>query len=182
MLRFVFLPTLFNSVECTQLGNKQAEKAAPQEAVYPSNLSAALYELGDYPGCFQAICRATNNCPDSEANSNLLSRLSLRLAKTLAHGVRRGDISPQSIQDGSTVLERLKKSADAGSSTNTDLVRAWNDWKRVEDETETVAKGAASARTRLSQLPIFRKGSCVDTCRLRLDNAHLRTISIAIRR
>lgn len=123
--------------------------------MYPSNLSAALYELGDYATCFQAICRAIDKCPD--ANATLLPRLYLRLAKTLSHGVRNASISGQSLKDNSTAIDRM----ESAKGMNVEFERALRDWRREKTDMATVADGAAKAKSRLAHLPIFKKNAYV---------------------
>ncbi|THH19933.1 hypothetical protein EUX98_g8683 [Antrodiella citrinella] len=133
----------------------QAEAAAPHEAVYSSNLSAALYELGDYASCLQAICRATNKLTEQEAQSSLSPRLSTRLAKTLSYGVREGKISADLIQSSAVVIEKLSTEG-AKPSASDELVTAWKLWDKVDGEMDVVRKGAPDAQIRLSRLPMFK--------------------------
>jgi hypothetical protein len=52
----------------------QAEKFDGTNPVYPSNLSAALFELGDYKGCTDAILRSWSLQPESAlASKSLMS-------------------------------------------------------------------------------------------------------------
>lgn len=136
----------------------KAENAAPDEAVYPSNLSASLYELGDYVSSFQAICRAASKLSDREKESSLVQRLSTRLAKALSYGTREGTISAEMIENDVTTVEYLSSVAEK-AETGQDIEAAWKEWRRVESEREAVSEGSAAARTRLSQLPIFKQAA-----------------------
>lgn len=144
----------------TLLTPVKAEAVAPEEAVYPSNLSASLYELGNYASCFEAICRAARNLSESEAKSTLLLRLSARLAKTLSFGVYTGAISSESVRDATDVIGRLSAAADEGDASE-ELTVAWKDWKRVQKQLGCVENRAPDARFRLSKLPIFKQPMCV---------------------
>ncbi|KAK0441234.1 uncharacterized protein EV420DRAFT_1769052 [Desarmillaria tabescens] len=87
---------------------RQAEEINLRDAVFPSNLSAALYELGDYCGSFEAICRAVQQ-PD--CSSNLHQRLSPRMAKCHIYGTRSGTISSGRIKSekpGVSAAARLR--------------------------------------------------------------------------
>ena len=151
------------SLRCTEA--HQAEAAAPSEAVYPSNLSAALYELGDYSACFQSIIRASNKLSEAERQSSLLQRLSTRLAKTLCFGTRAGVIDCQDIQVAAVSVETLASAVDRAGASE-EIKWAWKEWRRVERETDGVLERAAEAREGLSKLPIFKKAACVVHFRL----------------
>lgn len=133
---------------------------APEEAVYSSNLSAAFYELGDYYACYQAIRRAIRNSSDAEISPNLFSRLSLRIAKALTHGVRCNSITTQSIEDGSEDINRLQ-AVTLTLPYNKELSKAWSDWDRTLNEMARLLEGADAARSRLARLPIFKKSAYV---------------------
>ncbi|TCD63142.1 hypothetical protein EIP91_005901 [Steccherinum ochraceum] len=137
---------------------RKAESIAPREAVYPSNLSAAHYELGDYAASLQAIQRAFENIPSTEDVSPLAIRLSTRLAKVLSHGVRDGSISSEMLKDTSEMLSRISTLAE-NPDFGQELGAAWKDWRRVESEKERVSRGAAGAKAHLSSLPILRKSA-----------------------
>jgi hypothetical protein len=134
----------------------QAESAAPHDPVYPSNLSAALYELGDYSACFEAICRAVANVSSSkDDHSSLLLRLATRLAKTLSHGLRNGAINKSMIERENLAVEQLK-SLSKSSDPKSELSSAWAQWRRVESEVVLVLAGVDDAKSRLTQLPLYR--------------------------
>ncbi|KAF5371689.1 hypothetical protein D9758_003390 [Tetrapyrgos nigripes] len=139
---------------------KRAESTAPQDPVYPSNLSAALYELGDYSACFQAICRAVSNASNpKDDHSSLLSRLSLRMAKSLSLGSRNGMINTFTIEKEKTAVERLK-TLGKSSDPKSELAITWEQWRRVEEEAKSVSNGVEEAKTRLTRLPLYRKIFC----------------------
>ncbi|TCD63146.1 hypothetical protein EIP91_005905 [Steccherinum ochraceum] len=136
----------------------QAEKADPKEVVYPSNLSASFYELGDYAACFQAICRATSKTPTTDDSTPLVQRLSTRLAKSLSYGVRSGAITSPDLRKQKVVVERLSRVAE-NTTSNAELTASWNEWNRVQSETDHVREHASDAKTRLSNLPKFKRAA-----------------------
>ena len=135
--------------------------ADPKDPVYPSNLSAALYELGDYRGSVDAVCRSwallKNN---SDVKVDLIVRLSIRLAKALCHGVRAGTISEQDLgvyQDATSQL----RDASTGSLATTakdDLARSWKEWDATQSECIAQDSQRVDAcLSGLSRLPLFCK-------------------------
>ena len=108
-----------------------------------------MYELGDYQGCFEAICRATNLC--SQTDVTFLLRLSTRLAKCLVQGVRNGAVSGEAITGDFEVIDKLKGLASSESTGVTDeLQSAWKQWDLVQEE----ATGDATERKRSAQLSL----------------------------
>ncbi|PBK68015.1 hypothetical protein ARMSODRAFT_1005025 [Armillaria solidipes] len=120
---------------------RQAEEISPRDAVYPSNLSAALYELGDYCGSFEAICRAVQK---SDCSSSLHQRLSPRMAKCLIYGSRSGTISYELISQNTFAVEILESAS-----------QEWENWRRIEREKSGVS---AATRLRLVELPKSKSG------------------------
>ncbi|KAJ3899861.1 hypothetical protein F5879DRAFT_467980 [Lentinula edodes] len=147
----------------------KAESQTPQDPVFSSNLSAALYELGDYAGCVHAICRAAKKVQalqddDQEKNLVLLQKLSSRLPKAFIHGILNGSIDASSlglVNDGEKdVLERLRFVGAGTSSSNpdSDTSRLWEQFQRVRDERSAISEvDVVNARHRLADLPIFKK-------------------------
>ncbi|KAF9653241.1 hypothetical protein BDM02DRAFT_3125707 [Thelephora ganbajun] len=111
-----------------------AESKDNNDHTYPSNLSAALYELGDYKGCFEAICRATRL--HFRTDVPFLLRISVRLAKCLTQGTRDGTISDETIMDEFEVIEKFKALASASESIGVtkEHQSAWKEWGLVLDE------------------------------------------------
>ncbi len=104
----------------------QAEKLDPNSPVYPSNLSSALYELGDYASCMEAILRSWALEPGPE----LSLRLSTRLAKALSQGVQNGSIQPSVVEQNEPAIKDLERFS---TTDNVDAIQAWNIWKNVEE-------------------------------------------------
>lgn len=129
---------------------RQAESKDSNDRTYPSNLSAALYELGDYQGCFEAICRAARIC--SQTDDPFLLRLSTRLARCLTQGARNGTISDEAIIDEFAVIEKLKGVEFTSGSVGVmeELRSAWKEWDVILDE----AIGDKVERKRSAQLDL----------------------------
>ncbi|KAJ7483585.1 hypothetical protein FB451DRAFT_1028935 [Mycena latifolia] len=147
-----------NLLECVQV-TCQAEAVAPQENVYPANLSAALYEMGDYAACVDAIVRAWRLSSGSP-NPSLALRLATRAAKALAHGVRGGAVVPatlkkyaQEIEQLQTVAQQQPNAADADSES----VRVWRECRAIACEAGNPKSTAHDGRVRLAQIPIARR-------------------------
>ena len=90
----------------------QAENADPSDPVYPSNLSAALYEIGDYAKCVDAVIRSWNLLKDkADVKPELIIRLSTRLAKSLCHGVCAGTITADNLAKHKEAVMLLQEAA-----------------------------------------------------------------------
>ncbi|KAF8876824.1 hypothetical protein BD779DRAFT_1695306 [Infundibulicybe gibba] len=102
----------------------QAEAADATDVVYPSNLSAALYETGDYAACVDAIVRAWRllSLNDAQASEPLVQRLSTRLAKALCHGARCGTVTH------AMVNAPANQRAIAELSTKSKGTSTWEEW------------------------------------------------------
>ncbi|KAK0437373.1 hypothetical protein EV421DRAFT_1828683 [Armillaria borealis] len=120
---------------------RQAEEISPRDAIYPSNLSAALYELGDYCGSFEAICRAVQKL---DCSSSLHQRLSPRMAKCLIYGSRSGTISYELISQNTFAIEILESTS-----------QEWDNWRRIKRDKSGVS---AATRLRLVELPKSKSG------------------------
>ncbi|KAH8101271.1 hypothetical protein BXZ70DRAFT_1007652 [Cristinia sonorae] len=135
----------------------QAESASPKEAVYPSNLSAAYFELGSYATCFRAICRANSKLSEEDLNGTLFLRLSMRCAKALSHGARVGSISLELLgEEQSVQTVRRLESATEKSGASEELIAAWKEWKRVEREMIAMCEGRQDAEIRLANLRVTK--------------------------
>lgn len=137
----------------------QAEAAAPQENVYPSNLSAALYEMGDYSACLDAISRSWT----LSASPALALRLATRAAKALAQGVRGGTIGPVALAKHAQAIVQLEtiamqQESSAGVDIQPESVRVWREWHAIAAEAGDRNSVAHDARVRLAAIPIARRG------------------------
>ena len=127
----------------------QAEKLDPDSPVYPSNLSSALYELGDYASCMEAILRSWALEPGPE----LSLRLSTRLAKALSQGVQNGSIQPSVIEQNEPAIKELERFS---TTDNVDAIQAWKIWKNVKKGLGHHSDLVREAKFRFSKLPIFK--------------------------
>ncbi|KZV67569.1 hypothetical protein PENSPDRAFT_688005 [Peniophora sp. CONT] len=143
----------------------QAEYLAPNDPVYPSNLSAALFEAGDYAAAFDAIIRAWNalslaNDPDQA----LALRLSTRLVRTLSNGVVSGSLSLSQVNDEGDAIGRLRDLAEAsiprsdGNASLSDAGRAWSEWDATREELSGVQDANQQhARNEVARLPVLKQ-------------------------
>lgn len=124
--------------------------------MYPSNLSAALYELGDYSACVAKIIRSWE-LMQLAVNQPLALRLSSRLAKALCHGVQAGSILPEQIWSHSTAIDQLEAVVLQVSDSNAqsqDCARLWKQWRIADSGDRSVL--VSDALSRLSRVPISR--------------------------
>ena len=129
----------------------QAEAASPKDHIYPSNLSAALFEKGDYQNCFDAICRSWRLL-SAEDNPALAVRLSVRLAKTVCQGHRRDAIPSDKIRRNVEIVNSAE--LIALQSDASDVKRMWQECRLILNEP---VESASEARRRFCDLSTFRK-------------------------
>lgn len=150
--------TVIALCETDQYG--KAEIADPKDPVYPSNLSAALYELGDYTGSVEAICRAWSILKDRpDAKADLVVRLSTRLARALCHGVRARTIAMPDIGTYADVISQLRDLATGKLARPTidDVSQSWKEWDTTRVECNEDIQRADACSNGLSRLPLFCK-------------------------
>jgi hypothetical protein len=127
--------------------------------VYPSNLSAALYEIGDYLGSVQAICRSWKLL-SQDLHPPLALKLSIRMAKALVQGVRAGSVLSDVLEDNAQTIDQLEvyvhQQPTSASSSISEHFRIWNEWRQMESEVGDRKQAAQDARARLSRLPVFK--------------------------
>ncbi|KAJ7494865.1 hypothetical protein B0H11DRAFT_2227626 [Mycena galericulata] len=130
---------------------QEAERLDPTNPVYPSNLSAAFFEMGNYSDCAAAILRSCSHL-DFEKESSLASRLSTRLAKSISQAFAVGN--PIAVQN-TEEFERIKLAGPAeGPDAN-----VWSVWAdAVSDPNHALA--VERARERLVKLPILKQVPC----------------------
>lgn len=131
----------------------------PNDPVYPSNLSAALYELANYAECVKAVLRAwTIIKPHLPHKADLIVRLSIRLGKALCNGVRGGAISSTTLEEDGPLIHDLEASSAMILSQNinptslTELAQVWREWKRIE---RLNPEASVEALRKFSQLQIL---------------------------
>ncbi|KAF8876826.1 hypothetical protein BD779DRAFT_1695329 [Infundibulicybe gibba] len=130
-------------------------KSDSADVVYPSNLSAALYEMGDYAASVDAIVRAWRLLSlnsDTQASEPLVQRLSARLAKALCHGARCGTITHAMVNVPANRHAIAELSSRAGTNS------IWEEWNTLLDgygsnDWDEISR---QAKVGLSRLPIFR--------------------------
>jgi hypothetical protein len=127
----------------------QAGTLDPTNPVYPSNMSAALYELGDYLGCMNAILHSWSLQPESA----LALKLSTRLPKTLCQGIHAGTILPSDLEANATIIRELE---GVPSTEDAEHTQAWMLLKRVRCKLEHHDALAREARIRFSRMPIYK--------------------------
>ncbi|TFK84369.1 hypothetical protein K466DRAFT_527474 [Polyporus arcularius HHB13444] len=136
---------------------EKAEQCDPKNYVYPSNLSAALYELGDYTGSIDAVVRSWRLLRDrSDAKVELITRLSTRLAKSLCHGARAGTVTNKLLRRVASDVRQLRE-ASMNGAPDEELKRVWDEWTTVYHELVPCAEKAHASLTGLSRLPLFFK-------------------------
>ncbi|KAI0719792.1 hypothetical protein C8T65DRAFT_725210 [Cerioporus squamosus] len=147
---------------------KKAEQCDPKGYVYPSNLSAALYELGDYPGSIDAVIRSWRLCRDKpDANVDFITRLSMRLGKALCHGSRAGTVTSEFLRRIAGDIRQIREAsteATAKAAQYEELKRVWDEWMTVYRELVPCAANAPTSLSGLSRLPLFFKPLSSSQC------------------
>lgn len=125
--------------------------------MYASNLSAALYEVADYAGCMKAVLRSWNLLKSNpSAKTELIIRLSTRLAKAMCNGARSGVISSKMLRENNQAIRHLEESTiDLPSSSSNavsfeELVRVWQEWRQLELHN---AEASTDALRKFCELP-----------------------------
>lgn len=120
-------------------------------------MSAALYESGDYTACFLATLRSLKLLlAESQRNTALIDRLSIRLARTLRYGIRSGKLPHRLVhsESAASTVSEVKNLAE--ESNNEEVSRVWDDWSVEESQIERRDDGAALGRERLARLPMYK--------------------------
>lgn len=130
----------------------EAETLDPENPVYPSNLSAAQYEIGDYFACIDAIYRSWSRKPDAA----LAAKLSTRLAKALSHSAHAGTFPVSKSQEYASTLISIEKAGNQSDGDHSEGHQAWLLWKRIQQDLNNHEKFSHEAKIRLSRFPIFR--------------------------
>ncbi|KAG7447536.1 uncharacterized protein BT62DRAFT_1060778 [Guyanagaster necrorhizus] len=133
---------------------EQAEEVEPGDPVFPSNLSAALYETGDYAGSYQAILRSAKLLSESP-NPPLAAKLSSRLPKALTYGLRNRTVSLKDCHNDKQFIEQLK--LPTGISDD-----AWQELERAVGEHDTLVQQARTGRLNFVSLSMARKAARSD--------------------
>ncbi|TFK37553.1 hypothetical protein BDQ12DRAFT_724006 [Crucibulum laeve] len=128
----------------------EAEKFDPASALFPSNRSAALYELGDYPVVLAAILHLASLNPEP----GLAFQLSARLVKTLSHGIQDGSIDPiWVLEEHRPPIKKLDEVAIEDDPKNG---QAWRMWRAIRSALNHRSAMSHEAKLRLSKTPMFK--------------------------
>jgi hypothetical protein len=73
--------------------------------IFPSNLSAAQYEIGGYSACAHAILRSRSRKPDPA----LVAKLSTRLAKALCHAAQAGTLPASKVEEHASTMSAIEE-------------------------------------------------------------------------
>lgn len=148
----------------------KAEEQDPVNPVFASNLSAALFEIADYEGCFRAIVRswtALSAAKNERVNETLALRLSTRLAKTMVNGLVTGALSDAmgEIEGGPQAVASLREQPDICIDTSADArtqaSKAWQDWDTVFAESLRVGDAEKRrAQINFARLPVTKQYLC----------------------
>lgn len=95
-------------------------------------------------------------------NTALATKLSVRLAKSLAQGVREGSITASVLERHAQVIDELEKivngqSASVENAAISEHLRVWEHWAVIKLELGDREQAVLKARERLSRLPMFKK-------------------------
>ncbi|KAI0737514.1 hypothetical protein C8Q80DRAFT_1115040 [Daedaleopsis nitida] len=139
----------------------EAEKADASDPMYPSNLSAALFELGDYKGCAEAVLRAWSHIRGAETQTGpLVVRLSTRLAKALCNGVHAATIQVEDLETLKIDADEMRSAAlnhVADDASRETVRQAWAEWSITRSDMSDRLGKRDSSLVGLSRLAIFSK-------------------------
>ncbi len=154
-------------------------RLAPHEPKYPSNLSAVLYEVGQYSEAITAIrlswqlLRAKNEADGRIPNPTVADPFAVKLATRFAKACTHRSYSQDELQTGDKVedtdeeIESLFLScpADVDDVKIKDLQAAWLQWRAIRDNKVQQNLGEyqadkAAARRRLRSISIFKSPEC----------------------
>ncbi|KAI0366582.1 hypothetical protein BV20DRAFT_971762 [Pilatotrama ljubarskyi] len=125
------------------------------------SISAALYEVGDYSACLQAVLRSWRLLRNSDSpKPDLTVRLSTRLAKTLCHGTRARTIHPDVLYADSNDMTDLREAAvrtNVSGPAGEEHGRVWREWDIMAHEVGLYAEKGDESLRKYSTLPMFFK-------------------------
>ncbi|TCD61538.1 hypothetical protein EIP91_008282 [Steccherinum ochraceum] len=144
----------------------KAESLDPTDPVYPSNLSAALYENGQYADAIRAILRSWLLLkPLAQDKPDLVTRLFTRLGKALAQGIASGQVDAAFLKEQQLGMESLKhavvklaleKPEDAAL---VESVRAWPDLLDLNAQVDGREEVVKAGLKRFSKIAIIKEAS-----------------------
>ncbi|KAJ6451125.1 hypothetical protein C8R47DRAFT_1170433 [Mycena vitilis] len=127
---------------------RKAEQLDPNNPTYPSNLSAALFEMGDYTECTSAILRCCSLL-DFETQTSLASRLSIRLARSLSNALAAGNAIQTAASESQ--IARIEQAAPHDGPDS----KVWSLWRSIIGTYD--ASAVEGAKERLLKLPILKQ-------------------------
>jgi hypothetical protein len=130
----------------------EAEALDSENPVFPSNLSAAQYEIGEYSACADAILRSWSRKPDSA----LVAKLSTRLAKALCHAAQAGTWNVSNMEEHASAVSAIEEAGKQSAADHSESDQAWLLWHRVQADLKDHDQLCHEAKVRLSRFPIFR--------------------------
>ena len=141
---------------------KEAEKLDPSNPVYASNLSAALYELGDYVSAMNAALRSWSSIKsrNDETDAALSLKLSTRLAKCLSQGFQDGTITASLVEQNAESIKALE-GFSSQEKEGFENAHAWNAWKAIRPALSHQQELSHEAKVRLSKMPMYKGMPCV---------------------
>ncbi|KAJ2932711.1 hypothetical protein H1R20_g4369, partial [Candolleomyces eurysporus] len=129
---------------------KEAVALDPKSLVYPSNLSAALYELGQYSSCVDTVLAAWKliESPTNDS-SGIAKKLSSRLAKALVLGLQDGTIPSSLVRENCAEIEYIRAISPDDPS--------WAVYAGLEEKLQNGQYEIAQkdAKKHFSKLPLF---------------------------
>ncbi|KAH8102117.1 hypothetical protein BXZ70DRAFT_930357 [Cristinia sonorae] len=142
----------------------KAESLDPTDPVYPSNLSAALYENGQYTESVKAIIRSWLLLKKAvDPKPDFVVRLFARLGKALAQGIAGRSVDEAFLEENQMGIESLKHAvAKLALKTPEDealveSVRAWPDLLDLNSQVENRDGVVKEWLGRLSRIPMVKK-------------------------
>ena len=154
-------------------------RLAPNEPKYPSNLSAVLYEAGQYSEAITAIrlswqlLRAKNEADGRSPTPTIADPFAIKLATRFAKACTHRSYSQDELQTDGKVedtdeeIESLFIScpADVDDVKIKDLQAAWLQWRALRDDKvqqnlEEYKADKAAAHKRLRSISIFKSSEC----------------------
>lgn len=146
----------------------QSEAVDPTDPVFPSNLSAAQYELGQYAECIKTIVRAWLLLKKAtEPKPDLALRLFNRLGKAMVQGVAEGSFNRTVFTETLWGIESLKHGIvtlalrNPENTAYSDAVLAWSDMLHFKDQIDSRRITTKRALARLHNSSALKKSPYV---------------------
>jgi hypothetical protein len=120
--------------------------------MYQSNLSASLFETGNYVESITAISCAYDLAAlsNESASSQFLMKLSSRLARSLCHAYSDCQITEQALESSNGLINSLKNNTDEQG-------RDW--WDKWDSMVIQGIEQIGDSRARLTSLPLQKRSA-----------------------